>query len=251
MVDRKEEKGRMISRVEPYKGYWDDSYDFIFSQVEGLFQDESSKRMLELGCGQGRFIERYAKYFEDVVAVERDPESLDSAMENAYWNDIENIEFFRKPSSDETFEAESFDVVLLGQSLQYMSSEELEDTFEKVVQLLKPGGKILVMVPHRKPGQSEYVKTYMTEDEEYVTEDIDSEAFEKLLELDVDILATRKFHVNYFRELEGLNLKDYKVFHDVILPSFVDRVVLRDRLINMPFLKKYFGTRMMLVLEKN
>lgn len=250
MVNRKKKQDKMISEAEPYEGYWNDSYDYVFSSIEDFFKQDSNKRMLELGCGRGAFIERYANHFEDVVAVERDPESLDSAMENAYWNNIENIEFFRQPSSGEKFEAESFDVVLLGQSLQYMHPDELDDTFEKALQLLKTGGRMVAMVPHRKPGQSEFMKTYMNSDEEYVTESIDAEAFKKITSHDPQILATKRFNVEDFEKLKGLKILEYKVFQDVILPDFIDKLFSRDRLINLPVLKKYFGTKIMVVLEK-
>lgn len=250
MVDKEKLKEQRIAEAEPYEGYWDDSYGYAFSLLEKFFEEGSSERMLELGCGRGEFIGRYAEYFDQVVAIEKDSQNLDKAMENAYGLGIDNITFLSDPSNEESLDSESFDFILMGRSLQHMSSEDLSQTMQKSVELLKNKGKLALIVPHRKPGQAEYTKTHINLEGEYVAEAIDLEEFNRLAESSKGDLTVRRFRPEDFEEIEGLSLVDHRVFQDVLLPSFIDRFVSRDFLINLPVLEKYFGSRLLVVLEK-
>lgn len=250
MVDKNQAKKDMIKAAEPYEGYWEDSYDYVFSVMQQHFQNGPGEKMLELGCGRGEFIDRYAEYFEHIIAVEKDPKSRDQAMEKVYWNDIENIEFLGDPANEDGLDTESFDFILLGQSLQYMPEDDFQETMEKSMELLKKGGRVAIIVPHRKPGQEIYTQIYADEKGEYVSEKIDSEAFNDLAAVNRGPLAMKRFSIQDFQNFEGLDLVEARVFHDVLLPSYFDRFLPRDRIINLPFLKKYFGSRLMLVLEK-
>ena len=83
MVDKEKIRDEKIKQAEPYEGYWEDSYDFVFSKLQKYFEDPEFSRAIEFGSGRGKFFQNYAEYFEDVVAIESDWQNRDSAMENA------------------------------------------------------------------------------------------------------------------------------------------------------------------------
>lgn len=250
MADKKERHRERIQEAEPYEGYWEDSYDYIFSKLEKFFKDQEFTRAIEFGCGQGKFFERYAEHFDDVIAIESNWSSRDNAMETAYWSDIKHIEFRSSEDDGEDLTEDSFDFVFVGQSFRHMTPEEADDTVQKSRKLLRKGGIMVIFAPHLKRGQDRFLKTYMTKEGGYKTEAVDEEEFQEANREEEPKLPVQRFKSSDFEGRDGFAVKDIVCFHDTILPGFIDSITSRDSLINFPPLKGIFGSELMVVLEK-
>lgn len=75
--------------------------------------DLTDKRILEVGCGNGRLTNRYAQQAREVVAIDPDSKAIAAAQET---NPLSNVSYF---SADilEFADPERFDIVILSWSL--------------------------------------------------------------------------------------------------------------------------------------
>ncbi|MFB6242380.1 MAG: class I SAM-dependent methyltransferase [Candidatus Nanosalina sp.] len=249
MTDREEKQEERIREAEPYEGYWEESYGFVFKKLQELVSGRDFSRALEFGCGRGEFFERYARSFDEVIAIERDWNKRDKAMEEAYWNDMKHIRFKSSEEDGEPLEKESFDMVLVGQPLRHMSGSEAEDTVQKSRELLRSGGLLVLLAPHLKKGQERFLETKRTEEGNFSTEAVSEEDFEDKKDQDGPEMLIQRFRSEDFAQ-ENLRILETFYYHDTILPGFLDRIASRDRIINLPFLKGFFGSEMMVVLKK-
>jgi 2-polyprenyl-3-methyl-5-hydroxy-6-metoxy-1,4-benzoquinol methylase len=81
------------------------------------FADFSGKRVLEIGCGDGRLTWRYAERAASVVAIDPKPEDIESALEDCPDDLRHKIEFRMTRLEDLEIPAEKFDLALLSWSL--------------------------------------------------------------------------------------------------------------------------------------
>jgi 2-polyprenyl-3-methyl-5-hydroxy-6-metoxy-1,4-benzoquinol methylase len=102
------------------------SQDLDQNEIKALFEitgDLSGKRMLEIGCGDGRLTWRYASQAAQVVAIDSDPEKVSRAGQNLP-SDLSNRVSFHALGLEEYVDqhppreqANKFDLVLLSWSL--------------------------------------------------------------------------------------------------------------------------------------
>jgi ubiquinone/menaquinone biosynthesis C-methylase UbiE len=121
-------------------------HDFILRSVRSR-----GGRALDVGCGQGLLARQLAQHFDEVVAVDRDRQSLADARK-----------LDREPSRIRYIEADvmnypladaSFDCVTAVASLHHLP---LEPALVRFRRLLKPGGIFLVIGLYRQSGIADY-----------------------------------------------------------------------------------------------
>jgi ubiquinone/menaquinone biosynthesis C-methylase UbiE len=78
------------------------------------FQD---KRVLEVGCGEGRLTFKYAVLAKQVVAFDPDHDALRVAKADARMKGIATIQFAEASASHIPFSKETFDIAILAWSL--------------------------------------------------------------------------------------------------------------------------------------
>ena len=81
------------------------------------YYDFAGKRMLEIGCGDGRLTWRYAAFARQVVGVDPDAEALRTALKDHSPGGMENTRFARANSLHLPFPHETFDLAILAWSL--------------------------------------------------------------------------------------------------------------------------------------
>lgn len=90
-------------------------------------------RLLDVGCGKGRVAQAFAQRGASVTAIDKSPESVDSAMASGIAaSTIDFIEFAGEP----------FDIILFSRSLHHI--EPLDAAVDKLFQLLGKGGVAVV-----------------------------------------------------------------------------------------------------------
>lgn len=92
--------------------------DTVHNEIKYLhkFVDFASKRVLEIGCGEGRLTWQYAKDTRSTTAVDLDADELRVAMIERPSDLINKIHFARADSVHLPFTKETFDIVLLAWS---------------------------------------------------------------------------------------------------------------------------------------
>ena len=81
------------------------------------YADFSGKRVLEIGCGDGRLTWRYADRAAFVVAIDPQPEDIERALEDCPAELRAKIEFRAARLEDLDIPAVKFDLALLSWSL--------------------------------------------------------------------------------------------------------------------------------------
>ncbi len=81
------------------------------------YADFSGKRVLEIGCGDGRLTWRYADRAAHVIAIDPKAEDIETALEDCPAELRERIEFRVARLEDLILPAEKFDLALLSWSL--------------------------------------------------------------------------------------------------------------------------------------
>ena len=81
------------------------------------FADFTNKRVLEIGCGEGRLTWKYAKESRSTIGIDLDRDALRVAMIDRP-SDLENKVYFSLAKSEHLpFSKETFDMAILAWSL--------------------------------------------------------------------------------------------------------------------------------------
>ena len=75
------------------------------------------KRVLDVGCGDGRFAIGVAPFAAAVVGIDPDPHGIASAKKKARAEGLENVRFAVGAAQDLSYRAQEFDVVILSWTL--------------------------------------------------------------------------------------------------------------------------------------
>lgn len=78
--------------------------------------DFTGKRVLEIGCGDGRLIWRYANATGCLIGIDLDAEALSAAASNCQVDLDKNVSFVRASTLDLPFPRETFDIAILAWS---------------------------------------------------------------------------------------------------------------------------------------
>ena len=114
----------------------------LISFIEKYCSNKSRKRALDIGCGNGKFTEVMADYFEKVDAIDLSQEIIDKNRENnrrdncSYY--CESLEIFSKK------ELFSYDFIYVGGVLMYIDDKQIDYTYKALDRLLVKEG-ILVL----------------------------------------------------------------------------------------------------------
>ena len=125
-------------------------------RVVDLKPEES---LLELGCGQGFFVEEFSKISKHVVGVDLGKELIEIAKKNLPAQaGIPNAKFLAGNAEDQKIlQGEKFDAIIIVLALQNM--KDLGAVVKNMSRLLKENGRVVIVLNHptfRIPKQSSW-----------------------------------------------------------------------------------------------
>lgn len=107
-----------------------------------------SMRVLELGCGAGRWAFRIAPFVRHMTAVDLSPEMIRIAQERQTAQGLRNINF-AVAAAEEYFSDAKFDVIYLSSVDQYLEDNAFFNMGQHVLEMLNPGGVLIDRVTIR------------------------------------------------------------------------------------------------------
>lgn len=133
---------------EVFKAYSDvysDEYRRRIESLEPLLLKYMPRkgRVLDLACGVGGFSFLLEDLGFEVVGLDNSPLMLEKAREFAR-DRRSKVEFIEGDAKSLPFDENSFDYVLLIDSLVHFEPKELNEVFREVARVLRPGGRFIL-----------------------------------------------------------------------------------------------------------
>jgi SAM-dependent methyltransferase len=132
---------------EFYDSVWADAPEdpepWAWERRRALLLEEArpGERVLDLGCGAGRFVRALADAGADPVGVELAPAALERARRVAAGTDLRLAE----PDGSLPLEHRSVDLVWCSEVLEHVA--DLGQVLVEIRRVLRPGGRLLATVP--------------------------------------------------------------------------------------------------------
>lgn len=115
------------------------SNDFRVKEVLKFFGQPSDKKILDLGCGKGRFCRKIKDAgFPNIIGAEPSTKLIEIARENN-----KDVEFFQASATNLPFEDNEFDFLISIEVLEHIP--DTEGAIKEMKRVLKPGGKLFIM----------------------------------------------------------------------------------------------------------
>jgi len=238
----------LIRYKEPYKGYWKKSEEYMLSLAEEIFKSSKYERLFDLGAGKGRLLIRFSKYFNKIIAMEPDKKRLKAAKENVKKEGLKNIVFIQKSFLNSKLPKSYFDVVVCSHLIQHINTKDIKPTLDRIYEILKNNGILILATNHSN--NDAFFKSFS--DGNTVSEhEISENEFNSLIANKQNILPIHFFSIKTLKkELKKFSINKLKVFHDLYPENFLDKVIFRDCIINLFFLKKFFGRDIFIIARK-
>ena len=118
---------------------WRRGQDRRLAQIQE-YVDLEGKRILDIGCGLGMYVEKLRRFSTDVYGVDVDADKVAEASER-----LPNI--YQAPGEALPFGNESFDVILLNEVIEHVDDDRM--TICEAYRCLRPGGQIIIYAPNR------------------------------------------------------------------------------------------------------
>lgn len=133
---------RMASKFDRIEAN-DNAYRIFIEKARGYLKADDA--VLDFGCGTGLICNEIAENVEIIHAIDISVKMIEISKRKASERNIQNIDFERTTIFDEKFKAGSFDAVISVNIFHLL--EEPQKYFQRINQILKPGGLIISSTP--------------------------------------------------------------------------------------------------------
>ena len=118
---------------------WRNGQDRRLSLIR-RYVDLDNRRILDVGCGLGMYVEKFRRYSHDVYGVDIDPDKVAKASAK-----LPNI--LQAPAEHLPFDEGTFDVVLLHEVIEHVEDDRM--AIREAYRCLRPGGHMIIYAPNR------------------------------------------------------------------------------------------------------
>ena len=135
---------RAVGRTVGYNGI---HIYLRYRAILKLIEGRRFRRVLSVGCGFGIF-DRLLPPDLEYEGLDLGEAEIDFARA---WADAErpSYRYARERFLERDYDRGAFDLIILSEVLEHMPEEEVRATLQRAVDLLEPGGHLLVTVPNR------------------------------------------------------------------------------------------------------
>ncbi|MFC1780430.1 class I SAM-dependent methyltransferase [Patescibacteria group bacterium] len=100
----------------------------------------SNKKVLDIGCGVGMFLNQFRKLKSEVFGVDVDKHKIDIAKKR-----YKNVQV--APAEKLPFRKDTYDIVWLHEVIEHV--EDDKKVIDEAFRVLKPGGKLVIFAPNK------------------------------------------------------------------------------------------------------
>jgi SAM-dependent methyltransferase len=128
--------------------YWSWGYRYVAGMhvARNLCDEEEWSSLMDLGCGDGRFVSELSRdrSHRDIVGVDYSGRAI--ALARAM---NPGLEYRAADILNDDLDGRQFDVVTLIEVIEHIPPRDLDAFIERAVGFLRPGGRLVLTVPHR------------------------------------------------------------------------------------------------------
>ncbi|MBM0066800.1 class I SAM-dependent methyltransferase [Alkalicoccobacillus gibsonii] len=125
---------------------------FLIRFLIDQFKMNGKGRMLDLGCGTGQLTFRFTDWFEEIIAIDTDPEMLLEAKRLSNEYRVENVKFINKTLEDYQVRAnDRFTFVTIAKAFHWLNREA---TLETLYDMLPDQGGVAI-IDHYSPNEEQ------------------------------------------------------------------------------------------------
>jgi SAM-dependent methyltransferase len=207
---------KMIGDIKRFPHDWGQDEDRVLSIAEKYIKRLATKNLvlIDAGCGEGRLIKKFEKYFSKIIAIEPDKSRLKVAERMAKENGFSNkVIFYQEQIEDMKKDIEA-DVIICSHVIQHVSTKMVLNILRKMSQLLKPGGLLIMLAPYSY-GRSYHTKSYL-EDGCLIEKKINVGDFNDLIINTDRILPVHFFSLNTLKTIltkSNFAVQEHHLFH--------------------------------------
>lgn len=103
--------------------------------LNDFFNDNLPRTLLDIGCSTGIMTNEYSKYFKNIIGIDIDSNAIKFANENYQ---SQNLKFLNCSYDEMRLSNKKFNVITLTHIYEHV--DDPVDLFEKIYELLSPGG---------------------------------------------------------------------------------------------------------------
>lgn len=130
-------------KYEKFAYYYDKIFPFIQQQADFICEyTQSSDRILELGCGTGQLANYLSDKCQVITAIDNDQTMIKTAIENYPEIDFRVLDINHLEDITSKYDL----IFSLGNTLSYLTINELSSLCNKIFNILKTGGRWLYQV---------------------------------------------------------------------------------------------------------
>lgn len=133
----------MFTQVQAMR--WGYEYASYVEFVVGLLEEMSPKKVIDIGCGDGRLVYEIRKNLPAVEVSGADYSAQAIGFAKAF---SPSIEFYVGDITDPLFSIGTYDTVTLVETLEHIPPETIDGFVDGLSRLLESGGRLIVTVPH-------------------------------------------------------------------------------------------------------
>lgn len=130
-------------------------------RVDWICAHTTGEQVLDIGCSQGIVALLLARAGKQVLAIDIDPESISYAQRRAMEEPLsvqQRVHYLCADFLGQDLDGASFDSILVTEVLEHL--EDPNACLEKIAGLLRPDGRVVVMVPFGINAHPDHKRTY-------------------------------------------------------------------------------------------
>jgi len=119
--------------------------DFIMNVVDNIVKLDKSAKVLDVGCGPGKWTKIFAEKSSSVTAIDISSKMIELARRRVQKERLKNVDFYVMNVSNLNLPGDTYDMVNCVTVLQHIfDEEEWKRAVHEMVRVTKPGGYILL-----------------------------------------------------------------------------------------------------------
>ncbi len=211
---------KMIDEKESINGigYWQKSekriLDIMKKQIAKYIIKDNTW-FLDAGCGDGRLLPEFEKYFDNILLIDPDKHRLDSAKRLVNRLNLSKKVKCKTLSIESIESKQKFDVILCNHVIQHVHTDNVKKILEKFYKILKKEGLLFINTCNSTKKEDYFVKQFIKDSKTFEVI-IRKEEFNSLV-YNKKILPIHFFDkdnlINLLKNL-NFNVLDFKKFHN-------------------------------------